>query len=926
MEPERLEQIEELYHSASERSPDLREAFLAEACRNDPGLLRDVRALLAQDPSADPMERPVLQFAASLLGESLNALWRPGAQVGPYQIVSRLGKGGMGDVYRARDTRLDREVAIKSAHEEFSGRFQQEARAISALNHPHICTLYDVGPSYLVMELVEGPTLADRIQQGALPMEEALEIAYQIADALDAAHQRGIIHRDLKPANIKIKPDGSVKVLDFGLAKVNRKAPLPGEDARAPKEAATESGTVMGTAAYMPPEQARGMEVDKRADIWSFGCVLYEMLSGGRAFQGGSTTDVLAAVVRAEPDWSALPAATPAPVRRLLKRCLEKDRKRRLPDIGVARLEINDAKAPPEQPVAAPKRRSVFPWIVAGTAALLIAGAAIWQADRAPAQEAWSGVLLGGAASAYEPRLSPDGQLLAFLAFVDQLPQLAVMRPDVSSASVLTSDREHGYITTAAWAPDGSKIYFDRMWGHPLGIYFIPPLGGEPRLLLDDAWAPEALPDGSLIVAKLTGRGDNQLFQYWPESGKLDALPAFLPQADWTQMLRAFPDGKELVYYGTYGTSEKERSQSARLLVFDLASRRARDLSPGVRLDPGDGWAPLDVAPGGESVYLGLQEGDTRRLVEVPRKPGGKPRVLLSFPISAVPLAVDAAPDGSLYLDLLRTANVMLRIPAVGGAGEEFALPNTDNFTMVAPGGEMLLTLKGWGRQYVAAVRPGSQPRRLVETPEDTALPATIFGGKVAFVIGSGDQRRIAIAALRDGRVVRRFSMRSDYGMAASPDGNTLYYAFSSTIWAQPVGGGNPQQITEGIDVTLDPKGEYLYVKRVRNGAMGIVRIPVAGGDAEELPVAAEYHVAYPGLSPAAVDARGRILVPVNSAHSFYYQTAILDPAAKSFTLLPMAIDGDAGPAGWAPDGRILVRGKRYLSSLWRYQRSKGLR
>jgi hypothetical protein len=214
----------------------------------------------------------------------------------------------------------------------------------------------------------------------------------------------------------------------------------------------------------------------------------------------------------------------------------------------------------------------------------------------------------------------------------------------------------------------------------------------------------------------------------------------------------------------------------------------------------------------------------------------------------------------------------------------------------------------------------------LVETPEDTSLPATIFGGNVAFVIGSGDGRRIAIAALRDGRVLRRFSTRSDYGMAASPDGNTLYYSFGGAIWAQPVAGGEPKRITDGIDVTLDPKGEYLYVKRAPKGVMGIVRIRVAGGDAEELPMPPEYHVAYPGLSPAAVDARGRILVSVASKDWWYYRTAILDPAAKSFTLVPIAIDGDASPAGWAPDGRILARGKRYFSSLWRYQRSKGLR
>jgi tRNA A-37 threonylcarbamoyl transferase component Bud32 len=849
----------------------------------------------------------------------------PGTRLGPYEILARVGAGGMGEVYRARDTRLQRDVALKVSDARFTERFEREARAVAALNHTNICTLYDVGPSYLVMELVEGPTLAERIHHGALPIKEALEIAGQIADALDAAHAGGIIHRDLKPSNIKIKADGSIKVLDFGLAKVNPRASASVEDATTLTGAATEAGMVLGTLAYMPPEQARGTVVDKRADIWAFGCVLFEMLSAKRTFQGDSTADVLAAVVRSEPDWIALPAMTPEPVMRLLRRCLEKDRKRRLPDIGVARLEIDDALAASGQPVlrSALKRRHVGPWIAAGAAALLIIAAAIWYNVRPQVQEAWSGVVLGGPSSAFEPRLSPDGTLLAFLAFIDQLPQLAVMKPDGDSWFPLTSDREHGSIVTVAWAPDGNKIYFDRMWGHPLGIYSVPPVGGEPRMLLDDAFGPEPLRDGSLIVLKLTDQGDHQLFHFWPESGKLDGLPAFLPKGDITRMLRAFHDGKELVYFGT---SEKGRTESPRMLVFDLASQRTRDLSPAAPIDPGDGWAPLSVAPRGEAVYVGSQEGDLRRLVEVPRNPRAKPRAFLSFPSSAWPVAMDAARDGSLYLDLLRTASVILRTPASGGAGEEFALPNCDDFTMVVPGGDVLMTMKAWGKQHLAAVRPGGTPRVLVNTPEETALPATIFGGNAAFVIGSGDQRRIAVAALRDGRVLRRFSMRSDFGMAASPDGSTLYYAFGGTIWAQPVAGGEPKRITEGLDVTLDPKGEYLYVRRAMKQAMEMVRIPVLGGATQELPIPAEYHLAYVGFSPAAVDARGRILVAVASAHTFYYQTAILDPGAKSFTLVPMAIDGDAGPAGWAPDGRILARGKRCLSSLWRYQRSEGFR
>ncbi|MFL6451302.1 MAG: winged helix-turn-helix domain-containing protein [Bryobacteraceae bacterium] len=598
----------------------------------------------------------------------------------------------------------------------------------------------------------------------------------------------------------------------------------------------------------------------------------------------------------------------------------------RLPEIGIAKPEIVGALAAPAQrPVALGAKRGRMPWWIVVGALLAAAGPAVWQGVRTPAQELWSGIMLSGPAKAFEPRLSPDGQLLAFLIFIDQLPQLAIMKPNGGSWTILTSDREHGYITTAAWAPDGSKIYFDRMWGQPLGIYSVPPLGGVPRMLLDEAFGPEPLPDGSLIVVKLTDKGDNQLFHFWPESGRLEPLPAFLQKSDITPMLRAFPGGKELVYFGT---SDGDRSQSARMLVFDLASRRARELAPNLRVDPGtDGWSPLAAAPGGESVYLISRAGDTRWLTEVPRKPGRKPRALLSFPDSAMPVGMDVARDGSLYLDLLRDQFVVLRVNASGGAGEEFGLPTNDFLTMVSPKGDVLLTLPGMGRRRLAAMHPGGEPQILVETSEDTTLPATIFGDKVAFVIGTGDQRRIAVASLRDGRVLRRFSTRSDNGMAASPDGHTLYYSFSGAIWAQSVAGDKPKRLTEGIDVTLDPKGQYLYVKRVRNGLLAIVRIPAAGGDAEELPLPAEYHVVIPtGLSPAAVDARGRILVSAVSKHSFFYQTAILDAASKSFTLVPIAVDGDAAMAGWAPDGRILARGHRYLFSLWRYQRSNNLR
>src|SRR6202049_5130401 len=238
---------------------------------------------------------------------------QPGDKLGPYEIVSAIGKGGMGEVWKARDPRLNRDVAIKVSAQQFTDRFEREARAIAALNHANICILHDIGRNYLVMDLVEGPTLAERIDRGAIPLEEALGIARQIADALEAAHEKGFVHRDLKPANIKIKPDGSVKVLDFGLAKA-------GEATEFTSDSPTMMSTgamILGTAGYMSPEQARAQAVDKRADIWSFGVVLYEMVTGKRLFDGATVSDSIAATLTKEPDL----ALVPKKARRLLARC-----------------------------------------------------------------------------------------------------------------------------------------------------------------------------------------------------------------------------------------------------------------------------------------------------------------------------------------------------------------------------------------------------------------------------------------------------------------------------------------------------------------------------------------------------------------------------------------------------------------------------
>jgi serine/threonine-protein kinase len=364
----------------------------------------------------------------------------PGTRLGAYEIVALIGSGGMGEVYRARDRRLNRDVAIKvlpadvAADHDRLARFEREAQVLASLNHPNIANVYGVddssGPPALVMELVEGPTLADRIAQGPIPLNEALPIARQIAEALEAAHEQGIIHRDLKPANIKVRPDGTVKVLDFGLAKAFDPAASSGAGATMSPTLsihATQAGIILGTAAYMAPEQARGKAVDKRADIWAFGCVLYELLTGRRAFDGDDMSTTLAAVLKTDPDWSALPPATPPRISRLLGRCLLKDPKDRLRDVGEARFAINDVlSGAAEESVPSPTVhrtpwwRRAMPAMVSAAGVGLVVGVAAWTLKPPPSvpvvrfpivlpEETISGP--------YAPQLAlaPDGMRVAYV-------------------------------------------------------------------------------------------------------------------------------------------------------------------------------------------------------------------------------------------------------------------------------------------------------------------------------------------------------------------------------------------------------------------------------------------------------------------------------------------------------------------------------
>ncbi len=437
--------VDELFDAALDKSPEERASFLAEACTGDAALRKEVEELLelcAKEDALFPsgaMKGPIWEEVARELSGGDDANIVPGDHIGPYQILALLGRGGMGSVYRAKDPDLEREVAIKVLSRDFADdsstlrRFEREAKLLASLNHPNIASIYDLlrvdDKRYLILELVEGPTLAERLARGPIDLFELLKYAEQIAEAVGEAHRKGVIHRELKPSNIKITHEGRIKVLYFGLAKtqdeVAAEATTRTELAPVPT---TRVGVVLGTPGYMSPEQARGERVDKRTDIWAFGCLLYEMLTGRRAFGGQTPSDAIAAVLRDQVDWSQLPADTPRALVRLMKRCLRQDARERLQDIGDARIEITElalqgTAVDRAERGAGTKGR----WVVLASLAAFLAGMAFFRAigDRGPfvtrGPLTRSTVVVGpderlfvGASSTLA--ISPDASRLAFVA------------------------------------------------------------------------------------------------------------------------------------------------------------------------------------------------------------------------------------------------------------------------------------------------------------------------------------------------------------------------------------------------------------------------------------------------------------------------------------------------------------------------------
>jgi sugar lactone lactonase YvrE len=868
---------------------------------------------------------------------------QPGTRLGAYEIAAQIGSGGMGEVYRATDTNLKRGVAIKvlpesvAADRERLARFQREAEVLASLNHPNIAAIYGLersdGITALVMELVEGPTLADRIAQGPIPVDEALPIAKQIAEALDAAHEQGIIHRDLKPANIKLRPDGVVKVLDFGLAKALEPASLIGVDATASPTITSPAmmtgvGMLLGTAAYMSPEQARGKAVDKRSDIWAFGCVLYEMLTGKSAFGAEELTDTLALVLTRDPDWAALPSSTPPAVRRLLQRCLQRDRKYRLADIADATLEIDDALGSTREtsgPQALVARRAIrlVAWMTAATIAAIatfVAGS-WWNAGGNASAMQWHGERLGGSAVAMGPRISPDGQTLAFQAMVDGLTQVAVMKPQSGNWTTLTRDRTRGQVTTIGWSNDGTTLFFDRVLDVPRGVFSVPVLGGDERLVLEDAMGPEVLPDGSLLVTRINDQRVLQLYRFWPGTGRLESLPASVAPI-LSSAVRVFPDGREAVFIGRPLAAEQAPNN---LYVVDLISHTVRRVGEAVTI-PFGYYLPLAVSPDGQSILVDFPAGNLHRIVAIPRD--GSEQVLPLVTLTELPLWLDVGRDGSLYVDqaerpaeILRVSpgsRVMERMPApartdVGGAQASLPLPD----------GRVLVTKRILGREQLMVVAPGKDALPFLATEEDNTGPLAMIGATgVGFIVGTGSARRIAIASVTDGRIVRRLT-RVDggavQGLAGSADGQTIFYAASGAVWSVAVDDGTPHRIRAGDAVAIDATRNELVVQLNETNGVRLVRVSTSGNEERSVPLPKNVRLPVTPLSGNAVRPDGLLAIRLVPNDSWFWPAAILDLATGHLEEIRGPEPADMLSPGWDNNGRLVTLAMVMRAGLWRF-------
>jgi Tol biopolymer transport system component len=793
----------------------------------------------------------------------------PGTRFGCYAITEPIAAGGMGEVYRARDTELGRDVAIKVLPASFTSdaarvaRFEQEAKTLAALNHPNIAHIYGLersgGTAALVMELVDGPTLVERIVEGPIPVDEALALASQIAGALEAAHERGIVHRDLKPANIKLKPNSTIKVLDFGIAKALNPKQVSGPAALT-TPAMTEAGYVLGTAAYMSPEQARGKAVDQRTDVWAFGAVLYEMLTGKPAFLGEDVTSTLARVLEVPPDWNALPARVPNAVRRTLELCLEKDARKRMADVRDVRLALTGAFAP--QAAVQPLWRRALPY-----AATLLLGAVIAGGYVASSRQS-GGPLLPAAAlpvsrfvitppatapladlAGLDLAISPDGQRIAYFAFkpnsesvelyvrdldalearvipdTEVLPQPSTMNPFFSPdgrsigffavargvvsvaatdvrPTVKIIDRPAPAFVGATWAPDNTIVYSSGLELHRVAAGG----GGTPQTLLPErtgrgALAPVLLPDGRGVVFHSVENGVDRVGALNLETGQEKILieagsnPAYL-------------DTGHLVFV---------RGDTLMAAPFDAAELAVTGesvaLIQGIRRPTG-GAADYALSANGTLAYIPRQDtavGDAS-LVWVDRNGNVVGRAVRD--VLAAPRDLRLSPDGKRVLIVVgREGDGDLWNYDLGGRPAiPLALPGDNRFPVWSPDGQSVAFLQIAGAPALSTIRSDGS----MLTPQRIRAATTVNAPGAphewladgTLVVTTGPAAPDVSTLSGDWTGALRPSVASDYrenDPTLSPNGRWLAYVSDRTgreeIWVQ--------EFPEGVAVRVSSTGGY---------------------------------------------------------------------------------------------------------------------
>jgi serine/threonine protein kinase len=708
-----------------------------------------------------------------------------GTSLSHYRITEKLGQGGMGEVYRAEDIVLGRQVAIKvlpdvfAADPERMARFEREAKLLASLNHPNIASIYGLeqadGKRFLVLELVEGQTLAGRLHKGPLPIEEALEVCRQIAEGLEAAHEKGVIHRDLKPANVKVTPEGKVKVLDFGLAKAFYEQATPTDASKSPTitDQMTAPGVILGTAAYMSPEQARGKSVDKRADIWAFGCVLFECLTAKRAFQGDTITETVAAILKSEPDWTLLPADTPA-IRSLLQRCLQKDPVRRLRDIGDARIELDETSSEPLPAERVPG--GLRKW---GVSKAALIAAAVLSVIALAALVSWWLRWLGSDASAPTARItlslsadnslilgsgvaiSPDGQTLAFIARSPEGSRLYIRHLDEWEPRSIPGTED---ASGPFFSPDGKWVAF----GHQGGLEKIPSRSGSPQ--------PICRPSGSSnVIGGTWGPDSTIIFATWPDV----ALWRVSADGGTPEILTRSKEGSGIFYLWP------ERLLGDQAVLFTVRRQ--------------EGTSIAALVPG---------VSEPRTIIKSAACPRYLPTGHLLYVSQGHLLAV---PFDVKRLEIHGGATIVIDDVTENEVSADYDV-STNGTLVYVPSRSSLDTLV-WKDRRGVTTPLGLNPRRY------SAPALSPDGRRLAVTVSEGSARNVWIGSVEREPLTRLTFGNDDWSSLWTHDGQRLFVNSGQNgryniFWMPTDGSGKAERLTDSVDAqqatSLSPNGDVL--------------------------------------------------------------------------------------------------------------------